>query len=118
VFSSTTNVEAPKKLPSSSRTTAANAEHLEFLETIASTLILAYLADGLIHRGGHAPWVVSSRACFFFDFSLVNLSELPFPHHLLANLRSTIYIFDIIHYNYTAQQQQMSNVIVYISRLD
>jgi hypothetical protein len=51
---------------------------------------------------------------YFFHFSLVDLSELPFPHHLLANLRCTIYNFYIIHYNYTAQLKKMSNVFIYI----
>ena len=41
----------------SSRATAADAERLEFLETVASTFILASPAGGLIHRGGKPIWM-------------------------------------------------------------
>ena len=70
VFPSTTSAEAPKKLPPTSRVTAADAECLEFLETAASMLILASPAGVLIHRGGRTPELslvepVSSLADFY-----------------------------------------------------
>jgi hypothetical protein len=55
VFPSATSVKVPKKLPPSSSTIANNAEHHEFIETAASTLILAYTGGGMIQQGGHAP---------------------------------------------------------------
>lgn len=55
VFPSTTSDEAPKKLPSSSRAIVADVECLELLETIASTLIMASPAGGLIHRRRPCP---------------------------------------------------------------
>jgi hypothetical protein len=58
---STTTTEAPKKVPSAERATAARAPLLLFLDSAASTFILDNPTGGVIHFGpqtGLAPTIV------------------------------------------------------------